>query len=127
MDSLDILQANNFNAQGIVYDNYVSNMSAYKKLLAKFATSVDDLAITFNGMTVYLFFDAIYLKKSLRKILLNLKRFLFPEVSSDSMLVNGTISGDEICCGLFHKVFEKYRTLEAKLKGAPKLTTNVLH
>ena len=61
MDSLDTLEANNFNARGVVCDNPASHVSAYKKLSAMFATSalhVDDHAIALNGMTVYLFFDA---------------------------------------------------------------------
>ena len=51
MDSLKTLQANNFNIWSIVCGNHASNVSAYHKLLTMFATSVDDLAITFKGMT----------------------------------------------------------------------------
>ena len=127
IDSLEALQANDFNVRGIVCDNHASNVSAYKKLLAMFATSVDDLAITFNCMTIYLFFDAVHLMKNLRNNLLNRKRFLFPEFYSDSMLVNVTVRGGEIRWGLFHKVYEKDQSLQANLKAAPKLTANVLH
>ena len=42
-------------------DNHACDVSAYKKLLAMFATSVDDLAFTFNGVTLYLFFDEVFL------------------------------------------------------------------
>ena len=63
MDSLETLQANTFNERRIVCDNNDSNVSAYNKLLALFDTSVDDLAITFNGMTFYLFFDAVLSRK----------------------------------------------------------------
>ena len=105
-------------------------MSAYKKLLTMFATSVDDLAITVNGMPFYLFFDAVHLIRNLRNNLLNRKRFLFPEIKSDFMLVNVTIRGAEISWGLFHKVYEKYQSLQSNPKSAIiaiQLIANVFH
>ena len=46
MDSLGTLQANKFNVTGIVCDNHASIVSVYKRLLAMFFTSADQLAIT---------------------------------------------------------------------------------
>ena len=56
MGNLDTSQANKFNVRSIVCENHARNVPAYKKLLAMFATSADDLAITFNGMAAYMFF-----------------------------------------------------------------------
>ena len=47
MDTFKILQANNFDVRGNLCDNHTSNVSAYKKLLATFATSVDDRLAVF--------------------------------------------------------------------------------
>ena len=110
MDSLETLQANSFIVRGTVCNNHVSHVSPYKKLLAMFATNVDDPAIALNGMTVYQFFDAVCLFKNLRNILSNRIRFLFPEISSDSILVIITIRGAEISWGLFRKGYEKDQT-----------------
>ena len=74
-----------------------------------FTASVDDLAIIFNGMTVYLLFYVPDFMKNLWNNLLNLKRFLFPEFISDSLLIIVTISEDDISWGLLQNFMKKIK------------------
>ena len=79
-----------------------------------FVTTVDDLAMTFSGMALYLFFDAVHLMKYFQNNLLNRKLLLFPELFSNSEVVDFTNRGGEISWSLFLEAYEKDQTPQAK-------------
>lgn len=118
-----------FNVRGIVCDNHSTNVSAYKKLHTVFGMTddIDQLFITINGKKIYLFFDAVHLIKNIRNNLLNRKRLLFPEFFFDKFRDEIKLTGGEISWRLLHQVYEKDLCLDAHLRAAPKISSNVLH
>ena len=127
INCIEVLQNEDFNIRGIVCDNHASNVSAYKKLLSMYASSETDLSISFNDMKIFLFFDTVHLMKNLRNNLLNRKRFIFPDFSSNALFDAVNVDGGEIAWGLFHKIYEKDQQLQANMRAAVKLTATVLH
>ena len=63
---LQVLQDLGFKVRGVVCDDHSSNVSAFKKLLAIYGPSDNDLAIEYNNQKVYLFFDVVHLMKNIR-------------------------------------------------------------
>lgn len=121
------LHDSGFNVRGIVCDDHSSNVSAYKKLLALFASSPNDLFITLNGKKIYLFFDTVHLIKNVRNNLINRIRFLFPEFSFNEFYDEVKMIAGEVSWHLLHQVYEKDLNLQAHLRSAPKLSASVLH
>lgn len=124
---LQQLHSNGFQVRGVVCDDHSSNVSAYKKLLAKYSDSPDSLYIKLNERKIYLFFDTVHLMKNIRNNLLSRKRFLFPPFQFNELYDAILVAGGEISWNLFHKVYEKDKRLQANLKAAPKLNASVLH
>ena len=58
---LQVLQDLCFKVRGVVCNDHSSNVSAFKKLLATYGPSDDDLAIEYNNQKIYLFFDVVYI------------------------------------------------------------------
>ena len=93
---LQVLKDLGFKVRGVVCDDHSSNVSAFKKLLATYGPSDDDLAIEYNNQKVYMFFDVVHLRKNIRNNLLNRKRFLFPAFSFSEFYDEVNVSGGEI-------------------------------
>ena len=74
---LQVLQDLGFKVRGVVYDGHSSNVSAFKKLLAIYGPSDDDLAIEYNNQKVYLFFDVVHLMKNIRNNLSQQEKISF--------------------------------------------------
>ena len=124
---LQVLQDLGFKVRGIVCDDHSSNVSAFKKLLATYGSSDDDLAIEYNDQKVYLFFDVVHLMKNIRNNLLNRKRFLFPPFSFSEFYDEVKDAGGEVSWHVLHQVYERDQKLQANMRAAPKLCLKVLH
>ena len=65
LDCIKYLQDNGFNARGAVSDDHVSDLSAYRILLPKYASGQTNLLIIFNKMKINLFFGSVHLIKNI--------------------------------------------------------------
>ena len=111
----------------MICDNYSSNVSTFRKLLASCVKEPDDLFMEYHSRKIYLFYDTVHLVKNLRYNLLSRKRFIFPPFSFHGFKDNAIVSGGEISWKLFHDVFEKDVSWNANLRKAPKISQIVLH
>ena len=124
---LQVLQDLGFKVRVFVCDDHSSNVSAFKKLLAIYGPSDDDLDIEYNNQKVYLFFDLVHLMKNIRNNLLNRKRFHFPSFSFSEFYDEVKVSGGEVTWHVLHQVYERDQKLQANMRAAPKLCSKVLH
>ena len=119
-----------FNVRAVIADDHSTNTSAYSKLHNKYdgdsQTYIKHPAYGGN-MKTYLFFDMVHLIKNVRNNLLNKKKFVFPKFSFDLFEDKIEVGDGYVDWSLLHKVREKDEDLQANLKKAPKLTSQVLH
>ena len=127
LDCLGTLSKSGFIVRAIACDNHPLNVSSFKNLLQHFNQDPDELSIWYELRKVYFFYDTVHLMKNIRNNLLNYKRFICPSFKFDGFKDPINFPGGEIKWKFFHDVHEKDALLEANLRKAPKLTTNVLH
>ena len=95
--------------KGVVCDDYSTNVSAYKKLLAEYSDYSIELYIRMSEKKIYLFFDTDHLMKNIWDNLQTRKRFLFLSFYFNYLFDNVHVAGREISWHLFHKVYEEHQ------------------
>ena len=78
-------------------------------------------------MKTYLFFDIVHLIKNVRNNLLSKKKFVFPKFSFELFEDKIEVDAGFVDWSLLHKVHEKDSHLQANLRKAPEITSQVLH
>ena len=119
LNCLKMLQDCLFKVRGVVCDDHTTNVLAYRMLLTDLGKSPDDLCISLNGSTIYLFHDTVHLIKNIQNNLLNRKRFIFPEFHFDGFYDDVKLPAGEVSWHLLHKVHETDSCMQAHLKTAP--------
>ena len=119
-----------FNIRAVIADDHTTNVSAYAKLHQKY--DGDGQTYIFHSayggsMKTYLFFDIVHLIKNVRNNLLSKKKFVFPKFSFELFEDKIEVDAGFVDWSLLHKVHEKDSHLQANLRKAPEITSQVLH
>ena len=78
-----------------------------------------------NAERYIFFYDSVHLFKNIKNNLFSCKRFVFPLFTFHGLRDIIDLQFGEISWKIFHNVFEKDKTLDAKLKKTPKVTTKL--
>ena len=119
-----------FNVRAVIADDHSTNVSSYSKLHKTYegdSKTYISHPVYGGSMKTYLLFDMVHLIKNVRNNLLANKKFVFPKFSFDGFEDKIEVANGYVDWALFHKVHEEDKKLQANLRKAPKLTTQVLH
>ena len=123
------LGASGFNARCVVNDNHFANVNSFKCLHNDFQND-SNLYIQHpgNGLKkTYLFYDSVYLLKSICNSLLQTKKLVFPAFNYDKNGVVINCPDGYITWADLHKIYDGDVDLQAGFKKAYKLTYQLIY
>ena len=120
-----------FKARAVITDDHPSNVNAFTWPHETFdgdsKTFIKHPAYADLATKTYLFFDVIHLFKNLGNNLLNKKKFVFPSIQFDLFRDAIHVPDCYISWRVFHEAHQRDENLQAYLRKAHKITSQVTH